>query len=52
MTMSIALSDCPHCIDEFRFDYNEIATLTYSWRVRVRCLGPCYLSGFRCFTES
>ena len=31
MTMSIALFDCPHCIDEFRFDYQKIAKLTYGW---------------------
>jgi len=39
MTMSIALFDCPHCIDEFRFDYQKIGKLNYGWRVRVRCPG-------------
>ncbi|SRR6266566_3927262 len=39
MTMSIALFDCPHCVDEFAFDYQKIAKLTYGWRVRVRCPG-------------
>lgn len=39
MTTSIALFDCPHCIDEFAFDYQRIAKLTYGWRVRVRCPG-------------
>ena len=38
-TASIALFDCPHCIDEFRFDYQRIAKLNYGWRVRVRCPG-------------
>lgn len=38
MTTSIALFDCPHCINEFAFDYQRIAKLTYGWRVRVRCL--------------
>ena len=37
MTTSIALFDCPHCIDEFAFDYQKIAKLAYGWRVRVRC---------------
>jgi len=39
MTTSVALSDCPHCIDEFVFDYQKIAKLTYGWRVRVLCPG-------------
>jgi hypothetical protein len=39
MTTSVALFDCPHCIDEFRFDYQRIAKLNYGWRVRVRCPG-------------
>ena len=39
MTTNIALFDCPHCIDEFAFDYQKIAKLTYGWRVRVRCPG-------------
>ena len=39
MTTSIALFDCPQGVDEFRFDYQKIATLTYGWRVRVRCPG-------------
>lgn len=39
MTMSVALFDCPHCIDEFAFDYQKIAKLIYGWRVRVRCPG-------------
>ena len=38
-TTSIALFDCPHCIDEFGFDYQKIAKLSYGWRVRVRCPG-------------
>lgn len=38
MTTSIVLFDCPHCINEFAFDYQRIAKLTYGWRVRVRCL--------------
>jgi|SRR5579859_908250 len=37
MTMSIALFDCPHCIDEFAFDYQKIAELNYGWRVHVSC---------------
>lgn len=39
MTTSIALFDCPHCIDEFSFDYQKIAKLAYGRRVRVRCPG-------------
>ena len=39
MTMIIALFDCPHCIDEFRFDYQRIAKLTYGCRVLGRCPG-------------
>jgi len=39
MTTDVALFACPHCIDEFRFDYQKIAKLTYGWRVRVRCYG-------------
>lgn len=39
MTTSVALFACPHCIDEFTFDYQKIAKLTYGWRVRVRCPG-------------
>ena len=38
-TTSVALFDCPHCIDEFRSDYQKIAQLTYGWRVRVRYPG-------------
>jgi hypothetical protein len=38
-TASVALSDCPRCIDEFSFDYQRIAKLMYGWRVRVRCPG-------------
>jgi hypothetical protein len=37
--VSVALFDCPRCVDEFRFDYEKIAKLTYGWRVRVRCPG-------------
>ena len=39
MTTRIALFDCPHCIEEFVFDYRRIAKLTYGWRVRVRSPG-------------
>ena len=39
MAMSVALFDCPHCIDEFAFDFQRIAKLTYGWCVRVRCPG-------------
>ena len=39
MTTSVALFDCPHCVDEFAFDYQKIAKFTYGWRVRVRCPG-------------
>lgn len=39
MTTSIALFDSPYCIDEFTFDYQRIAKLTYGWQVRVRCPG-------------
>jgi hypothetical protein len=39
MTTSIALFDCPHCIDEFAFDYKRIVGLAYGWGVRVRCPG-------------
>lgn len=39
MTTSIALFDCPHCIEEFVFDYQKIAKVNYGWRVRVRCPG-------------
>ena len=39
MTMSVALFDCPHCVDEFAFDYQRIAKLNYGYRVRVRCPG-------------
>ena len=34
---SVALFNCPHCIDEFAFDYQKIAKLAYGWR--VRCSG-------------
>ena len=37
MTTDVALFACPHCIDEFRFDYHKIAKLTCGWRVRARC---------------
>ena len=39
MTMSIAFFDCPHCVDEFAFDYQKVAKLNYGWRARVRCPG-------------
>lgn len=38
-TISVALFDCPHCVDEFAFDYQRIAKLTYGWQVRVGCPG-------------
>ncbi len=39
MTMSVAFFDCPHCIDEFAFDYDRIKNLGVGWRVMVRCPG-------------
>jgi hypothetical protein len=36
MTTSLALFDCPHCIDEFAFDDPKVAKLTFGWQVRVR----------------
>ena len=39
MTTSIALFDCPHCIDELACDHQKIVRLAYGWRVRVRCPG-------------
>ncbi len=39
MTMSVALFDCPHCIDEFAFDYDRIKNLGVGWRVMVLCPG-------------
>lgn len=38
-TISVALFACPHCIDEFAFDWQRIRNLAYGWRVRVRCQG-------------
>ena len=38
-TISVALFACPHCIDEFAFDWQRIRDLAYGWRVRVRCPG-------------
>ena len=38
-TKSIALFDCPHCIDNFAFDYEKIRSLAFRWRVMVRCPG-------------
>ena len=38
-TTSVALFDCPHCVDEFAFDYQKTAKLTYGGRVRDRCPG-------------
>jgi hypothetical protein len=37
--MSVALFGCPHCVEEFAFNYQKIAKLNYGWRVRVRCPG-------------
>ena len=39
MTTSIALFDCPHCVDEFAFVYDRIKNLGVGWRVTVRCPG-------------
>ncbi len=39
MTMSIALFDCPHCVDEFAFDWEKVRNLAVGWRVMVRCPG-------------
>ncbi len=39
MTASIALFDCPHCIDEYAFDWQRIRSLATGWRVRVSCPG-------------
>ncbi len=36
-TKSVALFDCPHCIDDFAFDYEKIRNLAFRWRVTVRC---------------
>jgi len=36
-TKSVALFDCPHCIDNFAFDYEKIRNLAFRWRVMVRC---------------
>ncbi len=36
-TKSITLFDCPHCIDDFAFDYEKIRNLGFRWRVMVRC---------------
>lgn len=38
-TISVALFACPHCIDEYAFDYQRIAKLNHGWRVRVGCPG-------------
>ena len=38
-TKSVALFDCPHCIDNFAFDYEKIRSLAFRWRVMVRCPG-------------
>lgn len=38
-TISVELFACPHCNDEFAFDYQRIGKLNYGWRVRVRCPG-------------
>jgi len=36
---SVALFDCPYCIDNFAFDYEKIRNLAFRWRVMVRCPG-------------
>jgi len=30
-SISIALFDCPHCIDNFAFDYQKIRNLGFRW---------------------
>ena len=36
---SVALFACPHCVDEFAFDWPRIRNLAYGCRVCVRCPG-------------
>ncbi len=38
-TKSVALFDCPHCVDDFAFDYERIKNLGFRRRVMVRCPG-------------
>jgi hypothetical protein len=44
-SISVALFDCPHCVDEFAFsnsnmaDWRRVTTLAVCWRVVVRCPG-------------
>src|SRR6266568_9475887 len=38
-TKSIVLFDCPHCIDNFAFDWQRIRNLAVGWRVMVHCPG-------------
>ncbi len=39
MTMIVALFDCPHCIDEFAFDWGKVRNLAVGWSAMVRCPG-------------
>jgi hypothetical protein len=39
MTMSIAFFNCPHCVDSFAFDFQQLKFVTLHSRIRVRCPG-------------
>jgi hypothetical protein len=39
MMMSVALFNCPHCVDSFAFDWQKLEGLTLHSRVMVRCPG-------------
>jgi hypothetical protein len=39
MTISVALFNCPHCVDSFAFDFLKLKFVTLHSRVRVRCPG-------------
>jgi predicted RNA-binding Zn-ribbon protein involved in translation (DUF1610 family) len=38
-TKSVALFACPHCVDNFAFDWQKVRNLAARWRVMVRCPG-------------
>jgi hypothetical protein len=37
--MSVALFNCPFCVDSFAFDFQKLKSLTLHSRVQVRCPG-------------
>ena len=39
MTMSVALFNCPFCVDSFAFDFQKLKLVTLHSRVHVRCPG-------------